>query len=106
MMVASPGRHCPLHYRYRPQSLAALPERDAGTLYVVGGLYGNLPALDALEGLLAAEREPATVVFSSELILALGGSGSCSPIAPSVPCPSLSQGIWSTLTGSTPVRSS
>jgi hypothetical protein len=54
----SPGRSCPLHYRYRPEDFAAPPRADlAGldTLYVVGGLYGNEFALDALERLLEAQ---------------------------------------------------
>ena len=36
-----PGRSCPLHYRYAPQSLRRPPEIAADTLYVIGGLYGN-----------------------------------------------------------------
>lgn len=53
-----PGRSCPLHYRYRPEVFRAPPRPDlAGldTLYVVGGLYGNPFALDALERLLEAQ---------------------------------------------------
>lgn len=55
---APAGRSCPLHYRYRPEDFAAPPRADlAGldTLYVVGGLYGNEFALDALERLLQAQ---------------------------------------------------
>ena len=55
---APAGRSCPLHYRYRPEDLAAPPRADlAGldTLYVVGGLYGNEFALEALERLLQAQ---------------------------------------------------
>ncbi|MCE2908098.1 MAG: hypothetical protein O9343_11835 [Burkholderiaceae bacterium] len=57
-MNDSPGRSCPLHYRYRPEDFATPPRADlAGldTLYVVGGLYGNEFALDALERLLQAQ---------------------------------------------------
>jgi hypothetical protein len=35
-------------------------------LYVVGGLYGNLAALDAVERLAAAERMPTTIVFNGD----------------------------------------
>ncbi len=40
-----PGRSCPPHYRYQPTDLARDTPVAADTLYVVGGLYGNLPAL-------------------------------------------------------------
>lgn len=53
--LLAPGRNCPLHYRYAPSSLCRAPELGAETLYVIGGLYGNLPALDALERLAAQE---------------------------------------------------
>ena len=49
-----PGRFCPLDYSYRPADFARPPELHAEVLYVAGGLYGNLPALDAIEGLAAA----------------------------------------------------
>ena len=49
MTNSSPGRVCPLRYRYGAQALAAAPTREVSTLYVVGGLYGNGPALDAIE---------------------------------------------------------
>lgn len=62
----TPGRTCPLSYRYGPQSLAQAPTRDAHTLYVVGGLYGNVPALDALEALIAQESGPVTVCFNGD----------------------------------------
>ena len=41
---------------------------DFGTegLYVVGGLYGNLPALAAIERMTAAENAPATIVFNGD----------------------------------------
>lgn len=50
------GRSCPLHYRYAPTALAGEPAFDAEVVYVVGGLYGNPFALDALPALLAAEQ--------------------------------------------------
>ena len=62
----SPGRSCPLRYRYRPEDIAAAPLRPAEILYVVGGLYGNAPALDAVEAMAAAERTPVTIVFNGD----------------------------------------
>jgi hypothetical protein len=62
----TPGRSCPLSYRYGPQALATAPVRQAQTLYVVGGLYGNVPALDALDALLAQETGPVTVCFNGD----------------------------------------
>jgi len=60
------GRVCPRDYYYAPTVFDRLPEITTDVLYVVGGLYGNLAALDALEPLLAAEREPASVVFNGD----------------------------------------
>ncbi|HRP95063.1 MAG TPA: hypothetical protein PL143_02330 [Rhodocyclaceae bacterium] len=62
----TPGRSCPLRYRYGAGAIARAPERAAETLYVVGGLYGNLPALDAIEALAAAEHEAVTVCFNGD----------------------------------------
>ncbi|TBW53753.1 hypothetical protein EZI54_14755 [Marinobacter halodurans] len=56
-MTQAPGRGCPIHYRYRPEQLCADPQpADADVLYVIGGLYGNPEALDAIERLAAQER--------------------------------------------------
>jgi len=64
--VNVPGQTCPLHYRYSASSIARAPVRETGTLYVIGGLYGNLPALDAIEAMLATERQPATLCFNGD----------------------------------------
>jgi hypothetical protein len=61
------GRDCPLAYRYAPEALAEPAQLSAGTLYVVGGLYGNPFALEAV--LQRAQRDPAgeaTVVFNGD----------------------------------------
>ncbi|KXS53511.1 hypothetical protein [Marinobacter persicus] len=51
------GRSCPLAYRYRPEVLCQDPEPvNEDVLYVVGGLYGNLEALDEIERMAAAEE--------------------------------------------------
>ena len=42
------GRSCPIGYRYQPEALAQPARLEADTLYVVGGLYGNLFALWAV----------------------------------------------------------
>ncbi len=61
------GRVCPLRYRYGAASLREAALRPANALYVVGGLYGNLPALDAVEQLAAAEPGgPATICFNGD----------------------------------------
>jgi len=59
-----PGRSCPPDYYYGAASFARDAELCATTLYVVGGLYGNRPALDAIELMAGAER--ATVVFNGD----------------------------------------
>ena len=61
-----PGRHCPISYRYAPASLARDPELIADTLYVVGGLYGNRPALARVLELAAAEPGRTVVVFNGD----------------------------------------
>lgn len=63
---ATPGRSCPLHYRYAPAALAREPEVHAETLYVVGGLYGNRTALAALFDLAAQESGPVTLAFNGD----------------------------------------
>lgn len=68
--MSAPGRHCPLHYRTDPAALAGRADLVAETLYVIGGLYGNTAALDAVLRLAAGEAEqgrPApTLVFNGD----------------------------------------
>jgi hypothetical protein len=61
-----PGRTCPLHYHYAPEELARNTPLEADCIYVVGGLYGNRPALDAIFDLAAREPQPATLVFNGD----------------------------------------
>lgn len=61
-----PGRTCPLSYRYSPRVFDRPPELVADTIYVVGGLYGNLEALEAVQALAAAEPGGATLVFNGD----------------------------------------
>jgi len=64
--VHSPGRTCPVSYRYSPRVFNREPEIRADVLYVVGGLYGNVEALAALAALQSRETAPATVVFNGD----------------------------------------
>lgn len=64
--LSGAGRICPLSYRYGAAALAEGPERRANTLYVIGGLYGNLPALEAIEALAGAEPGPVTLCFNGD----------------------------------------
>ena len=61
-----PGRTCPTSYRYSPRVFDREPEIAADTLYVVGGLYGNVEALAAVVALAAREPGPATLVFNGD----------------------------------------
>lgn len=60
------GRNCPISYRYGASALAQTPERHADILYVIGGLYGNRPALDAIDLLASAESGPVTLCFNGD----------------------------------------
>jgi hypothetical protein len=65
--VEVPGRSCPLAYQYQPEALVQPTQLEADTLYVVGGLYGNPAALQAL--LERADREPngpPAIVFNGD----------------------------------------
>ena len=65
-MKGGPGRNCPVGYRYSPRALDREPDLVAETLYVVGGLYGNLDALDALLAMAAREPGPVRIVFNGD----------------------------------------
>jgi hypothetical protein len=58
------GRVCPSDYRYAPSAFDRAPDIGADPLYVVGGLYGNLAALDEVERL--AAEEGAQIVFNGD----------------------------------------
>jgi hypothetical protein len=60
------GRACPLAYRYQPEALAQPPPLETGTLLVVGGIYGNLPALQTVLERAGQEPGGATVVFNGD----------------------------------------
>lgn len=65
-MKQLPGRSCPMSYRYEPEAIATSPEQSAEILYVIGGLYGNLPALETIEALAGCERSPVTLCFNGD----------------------------------------
>jgi hypothetical protein len=60
------GRICPRDYTYLPADLARASDFAGDTLYLVGGLYGNLAALTAIEKLATAERTPPQIVFNGD----------------------------------------
>ena len=60
------GRSCPLHYRYAPGAFATAPVSTCEVLYVVGGLYGNQPALDQVLALYEQERGAKRLVFNGD----------------------------------------
>ena len=64
--MSGPGRTCPLRYRYGAKALAGAATREPDTLYVIGGLYGNGPALDAIERMACREPVPPTLCFNGD----------------------------------------
>ncbi len=62
----TPGRSCPLSYRYSAQVFDRPEDLQSDTLYVVGGLYGNLDALDTVEALFDAEVGSKRMVFNGD----------------------------------------
>tara|TARA_Y100000814_G_scaffold13988_2_gene10348 strand:+ start:2446 stop:3405 length:960 start_codon:yes stop_codon:yes gene_type:complete len=57
----SKGRTCPADYRLPASAFSAPASLQCDVLYVIGGLYGNRQALDAIERRLAAEPNAAAV---------------------------------------------
>jgi hypothetical protein len=64
--LSTPGRICPTQYRYSPRVFDRKAEIVADTLYVIGGLYGNVEALEAVRSLAARENAPVTLVFNGD----------------------------------------
>ena len=62
----TPGRSCPLHYRYPPSEFQRMPDFLAETIYVIGGLYGNLAALDEIERMAAREVVKPLLAFNGD----------------------------------------
>ncbi len=57
-----PGRSCPLDYRYRPADIAAAAALRVEHAYVIGGLYGNVEALQAIQAMREAEASQGRAV--------------------------------------------
>ena len=70
-----PGRTCPPSYAYSPRTFARPADLTTEVLYVVGGLYGNALALDAIEHLSAHEPIPPSLVFNGDFHWSDAGSG-------------------------------
>jgi len=64
--AGAPGRTCPPSYGYSPRVLARRADVSADVLYVIGGLYGNALALDAIERMAAQEAVTAALVFNGD----------------------------------------
>jgi hypothetical protein len=64
--MSGPGRTCPTSYRYSPRVFDRTPDLVADAIYVVGGLYGNLEALDAVVRLAAREAGNVRIVFNGD----------------------------------------
>lgn len=63
---AGPGRICPIDYRYSPRVFDRAPELEAQTLYVVGGLYGNVEAMEEIFAMAAREPQAPAMVFNGD----------------------------------------
>jgi hypothetical protein len=60
------GRSCPPHYGYSPRVFARAAEFSEDTLYVVGGLYGNAYALDAIDQMQRHEPVRPRLAFNGD----------------------------------------
>lgn len=61
-----PGRTCPVDYSYGARALAAPATLHADSLWIAGGLYGNVQAFGRLEEMFAAERGESALVFNGD----------------------------------------
>ncbi len=64
-MGASPGRDCPLSYRYAADAFDR-PALAADTLWIAGGLYGNRDALQSLLEAYDAEPGDKALIFNGD----------------------------------------
>lgn len=62
----TPGRSCPIAYRYAPSVFRGAADWHCDTLFVVGGLYGNPFALQALLDRVGREPGPVQIVFNGD----------------------------------------
>lgn len=66
LLDTAAGRTCPLRYRYAPTSFARPADHVCEVAYVVGGLYGNEQALDAVLTLYERETGPKRLIFNGD----------------------------------------
>ena len=66
LQALAPGRRCPAAYGYSPSVFKRPPDIASDTLYVAGGLYGNLSALNEIERMAALEGEATRLVFNGD----------------------------------------
>jgi hypothetical protein len=64
--MAQPGRSCPPYYGYSPKVFARAADVESETIYVIGGLYGNSVALDAIEAAAAHETLSPQLIFNGD----------------------------------------
>lgn len=60
------GRNCPIRYQYGAVKIAEVQATPCDVLYVVGGLYGNSFALDAIEAMAAQEQGQVRICFNGD----------------------------------------
>ncbi|MCE2746473.1 MAG: hypothetical protein LW710_11295 [Burkholderiales bacterium] len=65
-MSEQAGRSCPIRYQYGAAKIAQAPLVACDVLYVVGGLYGNGFALNAVENLAAQEAGHVRICFNGD----------------------------------------
>lgn len=65
-MPSTPGRSCPLSYRYGRGCFSGAPGLYADTIWIAGGLYGNRYALQALLESFAAESGTKALIFNGD----------------------------------------
>jgi hypothetical protein len=66
LRALGPGRTCPPSYGYSPRVLARAADVTTEVLYVIGGLYGNALALDAIDRMAAQEAIAPAFVFNGD----------------------------------------
>lgn len=65
-MTEKAGRSCPIRYQYGAAKIAQVPATQCDVLYVVGGLYGNAFALNAVEQLASKESGNVRICFNGD----------------------------------------
>src|SRR5215207_8762325 len=60
------GRICPASYSYSPSEFARPADVIGDVLYVIGGLYGNRPALAEIERMALCEETRPQLVFNGD----------------------------------------